>query len=209
MIITRHFVFVHMPKTGGSFVRSILRQHAPASWGMAEFHDHRPASEVPEESAHLPRFGVIRNPFPWYVSWVSYHKVQFDKGEVHPQHYYARASENGALGFIDTMRNLFELPDVTSVDGPYSRYLQHHFGPGCSLVTLLRCESLREELAQFLQSHASVPRKMLNAISEQPPVNVSRKAHYSEAYDDATRDLVFEKDREVFRAFGYEFEKPR
>lgn len=211
MILTLDFVFVHMPKTGGSFVRKLFRDHAPKSWEMREIEDHITAENTPASHAHLPKFGFVRNPYPWYVSWHNYHLDRLRSGELSLEHFFSRHSHLGELSFKATMLNIRSADEVVkSGTGFYTMYLQRHFGPNGSLVEVHKTETLRPDLLGFLQGHArELPQAMATAIAEDPRVNVSSKGHYSDNYDDELRQLVAEGDQEVLRRFGYQFQGPR
>ena len=86
MIGSRHFVFVHMPKTGGTFVQSCLEQlnqsssDKPARWfsfrraEQKPFHiirsvpKHGTVMAIPAAYEELPIVGCIRDPLEWYRS---------------------------------------------------------------------------------------------------------------------------------------------
>jgi len=72
MTITPHFVFVHLPKTGGTFVS----RHCWRIWGdqcidYPTYPKHAKRREIPAEYRHLPVVGTIRSPYDWFVS--AYH----------------------------------------------------------------------------------------------------------------------------------------
>jgi len=69
MIVTDRFVFLHLHKSGGSFVNECLRRHWP---GVREIGYHLPRSLVPAAFAQLPVIGLVRNPWSYYVSWYSF-----------------------------------------------------------------------------------------------------------------------------------------
>lgn len=96
MNITNQFVFVHMPKTGGTFVSQVLRDLSMPSWiqpklarkvffrvkntttralgfgsSSIELEKHATCNQIPEKYRGLPIIGCMRNPFDWYVS--NYH----------------------------------------------------------------------------------------------------------------------------------------
>jgi hypothetical protein len=79
--MTKYFVFVHVQKTGGSFVRQLCEEHLPADWFFdpseliptAPDHHHLGYRRVPPEFAHLPALCFVRNPWDWYVSF--YHDL--------------------------------------------------------------------------------------------------------------------------------------
>lgn len=92
MIFTDRFVYVHQPKTGGSFVTSALyrlhlldtklvslkrlwnlprREHVYSGrYGRFVYgkNKHGTCSEIPESQRHKPILGTIRNPYDRYVS---------------------------------------------------------------------------------------------------------------------------------------------
>ena len=72
MILSEHFVFLHLPKTGGSFVRELCTHYAPPAWKVRLLDHHPTIHDIPSEYANLPIFGFVRNPFDWYVSWYTY-----------------------------------------------------------------------------------------------------------------------------------------
>jgi hypothetical protein len=90
MIITDRFTFVHVPKTGGTFVSSVLFRlyHVRWTWvthlissmkrnlvykrdyGTFIYNNnkHGTCAEIPPEHLHKPVLMVIRNPYDLYVS---------------------------------------------------------------------------------------------------------------------------------------------
>lgn len=73
MLITKHFVLLHYPRTGGVFFRRMCQQHLPPEWELRELPEpHAYYSAIPPESAALPVFCLIRNPWDWYVSWYEF-----------------------------------------------------------------------------------------------------------------------------------------
>ena len=83
-------IFIHIPKTGGSSINTVLREHGGISLfgdipkrekgkGPGHFHHFR-WYEVkehvdPDVWRHYFKFAVIRNPWDRVVSWFEYHKV--------------------------------------------------------------------------------------------------------------------------------------
>lgn len=107
MNITRNFVFVHIPKTGGTFVAQVLRDLYTPAWirpvfwrkvyfrltntflaqtGWPALHveleKHTPCHAIPPRYAHLPIVSCMRNPFDWYVS-----NYRFQYWKRDPNHY--------------------------------------------------------------------------------------------------------------------------
>ena len=60
MLIADDFVFLHIPKTGGTFVQRVISEHLPdVDIGL---YTHTCYDDFPEDARHLPGFYVIRNP---------------------------------------------------------------------------------------------------------------------------------------------------
>ena len=101
MIVTDKFVFVHLPRSGGTFVSDVIRKFFPSAH---EIGHHLPRELLPREYSHLPVLGTVRNPWEFYVSL--YHYVwPRDAASM----LVSWMSENGRLGFIGSIRNLLNL----------------------------------------------------------------------------------------------------
>jgi len=204
MILTRDWVFVHMPKTGGSFVRKLMRAHAPQDWQMRELHEHVPASETPDSHRERPKFGFARHPLTWYVSWYHYLRQQ-PKGNKR----FLEASDGGSRSFAETLRAIFSMPrNQGTVErgipgGPFTQYLQIMFGPGLELATVFKMETLREDLIGFLRNHGEVPEALEVAALADAKVNTSGHGGWRAHYDAELEALVRERDAAVFEHFGY------
>jgi hypothetical protein len=74
MIIGNKFVFIHNPRTGGSFVRNSFKKIFPSANFSALEDWHKPIDLLDKRHKNKLKFGVIRNPWSWYVSW--YHHQQ-------------------------------------------------------------------------------------------------------------------------------------
>jgi len=201
MFLTRHFVFVHIPKTGGNFVHEILSQHAPRDWQLQIFDVHATHEQIPASHRHLPRLAFARNPFSWHVSW--FHFQQRARSE-----FFLRISENDTLDFAETMRRAYmgDGPLANSA-GALTQTLLDMLGEGLEGAKVGKIESMRDELLRMLGECTEVPQAMAEAIRQVPPQNTSKHAHYSTYYDDQLRDLVRAKDAPVFDFFGYEWEE--
>lgn len=202
MILTRHFVFVHVPKTGGNFVRRILLEHAPAEWQLRELDAHTHADAIPASHAALPRIAFTRNPFDWYVSW--FHFQQDTRSE-----FFLQISDGGRLDFQASMRNAFtgDGPLANSA-GALTQTLLSMLGEGLEGARVGKTEQLRDEMPRLFGACVELPPSMLRAIDELPPQNTSSRGHYSDYYDDDLVRLVEQRERPALDYFGYRFERP-
>jgi hypothetical protein len=228
VIVTDRLVFLHLHKSGGTFVNDFLLRFFP---GAQQVGYHLPRAYLPEAARGLPIFGLVRNPWDYYVSWYSF---QADKAQ--PNAFFRVTSHGRQLGFTGTVSNLVNLcgnrehfsaieaelparfvnrginltrecfaPLYGSGLGFYSFLYRRMFGGGEG-VTFGRMESLRSDLLAFLESVGIVPTvAMRDFVLKAPAVNASRHGPYQQYYDASLRELVAERDREVISRFNYEF----
>jgi hypothetical protein len=81
MLITPDFVFIHMPKTGGTFITEMLRL-VYGSRAVETGQKHATCDEIPAADREKPILSVIRSPFDRYVS--QYH---YGWWKTHPEEY--------------------------------------------------------------------------------------------------------------------------
>ena len=70
LVVCDRLVFLHVPKTGGTWVKTALRSQGYHYSGPR--FEHVPASEV---GLDLPMFGFVRSPVDWYCSMFAYCKT--------------------------------------------------------------------------------------------------------------------------------------
>ena len=101
MILTDDFVYLHMEKTGGTFVTSMLervygRDH------LVNMEKHGTVSDIPPDYATRPVVATLRNPYERYVS-----QYRFGWWKLHPENFCGEAE----------MRRLFpHYPDLSFAD---------------------------------------------------------------------------------------------
>ena len=229
MITTDRFVFLHLHKSGGTFVNECLMRFLPEARHIGY---HLPRSMVPAEAAHLPVLGFVRNPWSYYVSWYS-----FQLERPHPNFLFRILSDDGRLDFENTLRNMLDLgagsirldmviralPPAYSNQGlnlpgfalapirdtclGFYTYLYRYLYAGPDKpVTVGRLEELRDEFLPMLDFVGQpVSGEMRRYVEEESPRNISTHTDYTEYYSDALRDLVAQRDAEVIARHGYVF----
>lgn len=97
MILTDDFVYIHMPKTAGTFVaRMLARLYGEGRY--ADVSKHGTCSDIPASHAGKPIVATLRNPYERYVS-----QYRFGWWRLHPERYCGEAE----------MRRLFpHYPDL-------------------------------------------------------------------------------------------------
>jgi hypothetical protein len=228
MIVTDRFVFLHLHKSGGTFVNQALLRFVA---GARLVGYHLPRSRVPPAYAALPALGLVRNPWSYYVSWYT-----FQARRRQPNPLFRLMSDGGRLDFSGTVRNLLDLgsggarldaliaalqpsytdrglnlpgfalePIRASGLGFYS-FLYRYMYDGPGMMHIGRMERMRADLIPMLVSVGHHVGAALRAyIEEGPAKNVSTHDAYATYYDDALRDLVAERDASVIARHGYRF----
>ncbi len=69
MIISDRLCFIHLPKTGGAFVRKFLTENVPKARLYKGSHWHYPIGELKDPGNKQSIIGIVRNPLSWYVSF--------------------------------------------------------------------------------------------------------------------------------------------
>ncbi|MFT4076446.1 MAG: hypothetical protein QM647_13050 [Asticcacaulis sp.] len=191
MIISDSLVCLHLHKSGGTFLNALLMKCLRSARRVGY---HLPYSEVPAAFRGLPVLGTVRNPWDYYVSW--YH---FQQGQENPNPLFRICSEDGALGFEGTVRNLVGLVDddaridrlaaifpdhfvnhglnlrrqcIESLRGSgkgFYTFLHDRLYAGAEAPQVLRMESLREQLYGLTLGGTIVEQARMKAFLDTTP----------------------------------------
>ena len=167
MLVTDQFVFVHVPKTGGGFLRAGIHKSMEA----CDCGAHLPYRQVPPESSNLPTICFRRNPWDWYVSLWAYHK-----------------REGADETFEELLRRAF-----AHKHDLYTRVFAHVVGQAAvrdGRVHLGRFEHLRSDFVTFLDRNDIKVPELREFVLTAAPVNTSERADYRSDDDDQSRELV-------------------
>ena len=212
MLITDHFVFAHIPKSGGVFTQRLISELFPVVAAWAGNDSHRSLELLPAEHRGKPVFTLLRNPWAWYVSWFAFCAQRRDNEE------FLRNHVPGDDAFRQTIGRLLAPNHSDPATNEFMRrenigLLEMHRYHILDLeetahdITYGRLESLREDLPAFLESRGiSVPAGLGDALGARP---ANRSAHgpWQEYYDAELAALVAEKERHIIRIGGYRFEE--
>jgi hypothetical protein len=232
LIVTDNFVFLHLPRTGGTFVSEVIRKFFPSAH---EIGYHFPRALLPKEFSHLPVLGTIRNPWEFYVSWYHHQQTNNRRGPL-----FSSLSENRKLDFVQTTRNELNLGvsddklDVLIQALPKDfNYKERHIsnltrdvmrkirGTGIGLYTFrfnhlfgqaddiyfCRVESLRSDLIGFFETIGAASDALNSYVLGLDKRNISEHLHYSTYYTPELAELVLIRDRPLIERFGYVFEQ--
>jgi len=231
MLITEKFIFVHLPRTGGTFVGEVIRKFFPS---VREIGHHLPRELMPAEYSHLPAFGTVRNPWEFYVSVYHYVLTKGAKSVL-----ATWMSENGTVGVKDCIRNLVsigrnekrldeligmlpkevdysqrQIPNVSKETtnrirgtgvGYYTFRFNEMFGSPDDMF-FCRLETLKNDLMIFFENIGVATDEIREYVLSSPRKNNSEHHHYSTYYTPELAELVLASDHQLIHKFGYVFE---
>jgi hypothetical protein len=231
MIITDKFVFLHLPRTGGTFVTEIVRKFFPSAF---EIGHHMPRELLPIEYSHLPSFGIVRNPWEFYVSL--YHYILRKDAA---RQFIEWMTDDFTLDFAGSLRNLLDLgvnetrldalievlpekidyskryiPNVSKNTmrsirgmgiGYYTFRFNEMFGNEKDIY-LCRTESLKSDLIAFFDRIGAATDELRDYILRLDKKNISNHSHYSTYYTPELAELVSTREHKIVAKFGYVFE---
>ncbi|MBI2209588.1 MAG: hypothetical protein HYU47_03170 [Deltaproteobacteria bacterium] len=236
MLVTDKFVFVHLPRTGGTFVYEVIRKFFPSAH---EIGYHLPRELLPREYSRLPVLGAVRNPWEFYVSWYHHHHLSNTYSPlVNVLFWYI--SEDRKLDFVQTIRNALDLgvsdekldlliqalpenfdykkrhiPNLTkdvmrkirgTGTGLYTFRFNQMFGQADDIY-FCRVESLRSDLMAFFERIGAATDELRDYVLRLDKKNTAEHLHYSTYYTPELTELVSIRDRALIERFGYVFEQ--
>mgnify|MGYP001341121336 CR=1 FL=1 len=191
MICHKHkFIFIHIPKTGGTSIESLFIKDADIKDVPKKHHTvHDINGELLKK---YYAFTFVRNPWD---RMVSYYKFRIKRS-------FAMFNHGGS--FQEWIRFLCS-DDVQKIK-PYHFHLaimnQYQFLVSKSneipLDFIGKFENLQQDF-NIICDKIGIPKQQL------PHKNTTEHKHYTEYYDDETREMVAEKYKKDIEYFGYEF----
>lgn len=194
----KRFLFVHIPKTGGNSIQSVLQRYSedelvrarPGQDGVERFGISSPGYKLKKHSrlaeyrdalgeehfARLYKFACVRNPWERMVSYY------FTPGQ-------GKRWDRKAFQKIVS-------ESLSTTD--YLRLTPGEGDPFRNVDRVLHFENLAEEFASVC-ADLGIPATPL------PNYNKSEREHYSKYYDDELRDLVGARFADEIARFSYTF----
>ena len=197
----KRFLFVHIPKTAGNSIQSILRDYSEDELvalrggqdGIERFGLRNPTYKIKKHSTlaeykaalgevqfgDLYKFTCVRNPWDRMVS------------------YYFTPTQNMAA----RDRKKFRKAIVKALSvAEYLRLANSEEDPFGNVDYVMRFENLAEDFRTVCGTLGISPTTL-------PRYNRSRREHYSKYYDDELRELVRTRFAAEIERFGYIFER--
>lgn len=198
----RDLLFVHVPKTaGGSISQALIRERDAVVHGVRDMTVAVPCVEQLQQQLGAPlssfrTVACVRDPWDWTVS-----------GWLHVTR--NRPAYSKPPAFQDFVLGHGEGPTIRQYPHKFnnaSAYVAYHTkltqwdhlcfdGQYAEIDAVCRFESLADDLNDVLGLEIDLPH-----------VNQSERKPYREYYNDTTRQIVADRNRELIKRFGYEFD---
>lgn len=193
--------FIHIPKTGGSSLARILSQNAfnhlperikcnknyvknPLEWTIKHSRMH----ELDMRYQNFFCFAFLRNPWDLMVScfnwWTQKAKVKIRKN------YGDNLKAKGFKSFIKS--------DSSCINECYHKNEGQLYWLNNKVDFIGKFENIQQDF-DIVCDKIGIPRQIL------PHVNKTNHKHYSEYYDDETREIVAKKYTKDIEYFSYKF----
>jgi chondroitin 4-sulfotransferase 11 len=198
MINNKHkYIFIHIPKTGGTSIESALNI-------KQEHKSHEYYKKELKQYTDFFVFTIVRNPFDRSVSdykWTTNTKYPYPAKELKEMF-----MNKSFKYFLKTYYNL-QYKDVKSFRD-FNWFKDHHLthcrgqldllNPVSEIDYIIRFENLQEDF-DIVCDKIGIPHQQL------PHLNESNHKHYTEYYDEETKQIVAKKYAKDIEYFGYEF----
>jgi hypothetical protein len=207
MIVTEDFVFVHVPKTGGQFLRAAIEKTCYVV--PTDLPYHAAYSLLPAEYRDRPAIAFVRNPWDWYVSifrhwqrhgaeddaW-GYKELGAYLGDFHWFVKLACLSRGRETNVIEALMRWRGLDYYSALMTWFAEY-------GDQWAEIGRFENLRDEFTEFLDRHGIEAPGLREAVADDPRVNVGDGVDYRTQYPEWSKNLVGQT--QVAKRFRYAF----
>ena len=197
------FIFSHIPKCAGESVLSTLHKiDHTISVDPINKKSHTTFSRYmmlhPAEFNSYYKFCFVRNPFDRCVSLYHYRKKHHNRAKVNP--HWPTAQE--------LVKNNFKQMVMKHVENKHQKtqYLEAGFLDGHWLdVEMLKLVDYVGRFESLQQDFDTICDQIGIARHELPHMNRTDHKHYTEYYDDETKQIVAERYARDIEFFGYEF----
>jgi hypothetical protein len=196
------FIFIHIPKNAGTTIEWCLFGHDKKEENLYGVHggivlQHLKANELQETVGNeifktYFKFSFVRNPFSkcvseyfWEINHLGEH-LNFRSWVKLKLPNLIKTSENNNIRRIRQKHNLEQYKFLYNAQG------------GLIVDFIGKIENLQEDFNKICDE-IGIPKQQL------PYTNKSKHKHYTEYYDDETKQIVAEKYAKDIEYFGYKF----
>lgn len=224
MIYGHGFNIIHMPKTGGTWLRRVCERLPRGCKIVSEMYPHHlPARKLTDAEAALPTYVLVRNPWDWYVSLYGHWHGNIVNKRHEFRHPVNRLSEYWR-GVHERFGGTFEraMRPYLGREAPRDPHTGHRFqsmtdtfqkfvarDDGVDLRVRKFEDGPRRIFTEILQEHCPqlITPEVTRLIETHQQENVSgRRRDFRSYYTPKLRELVAELDAELIEEYGYQFE---
>lgn len=189
----RKFIFLHIPKCGGTSIESVFgswrNKHSKDYFYLGKNRQHFLLNEILDQypkCSNYFKFAFIRNPFSRIVSEYNYILLN--------------SKDLKKLSFKDFVLNLENYLNNTAYEYHNLSLCDYLLNKEGELVVdfVGRLENFQEDF-NVVCDKIGIPKQKL------PHCNKTRHKHYTEYYDDETREIIAQKFAKDIEYFEYEF----
>lgn len=191
MLLMPRSCFLHIPKTGGTWVKNaIIASGIPAREFNIDGNPHIGYKYCPEPEKYM--FAFVRHPLAFYRSyWLFKMTDGWDPKNVMDN----ECKSNDFNIFIANV--LSKYPQI------YSKFVFSFIGyPEQKIRFVGRFENLVEDLIKALNEAGEEFDE--SVIQSFPPVNVSNKSRHSALYSSEQKQQILENEAHLMKTFGYQ-----
>ena len=205
-VLLNNVFFLHIPKTGGNWVRSVIKRSGVKELKTNNISKHATydflagvhGKPVPQRSPPIKYFCVVRHPLLWYQSWFCYQHDRTwrnwgEKGNLLDWHCLTGINMERQVDF-----NRF-MVRVNNLSPGFLTFLYHSYTLN-SGARCLKNEDLREELLS-LNAEWSLGLDE-TVIAESEKVNVSRKSEI--IWDEEVLNETLTNELPLLKKYGYQ-----
>ena len=199
MINHQHkFIFIHIPRTGGTSIEEVFSHKARKYGKHQTLKTLEDQNLVPEDYF---KFSFVRN--PWSLTVSQYH-FKWKSPHDGARRWRKKHEKFSKLSFGEWVSHpFFQSPTIRSVDiairgGNAGTFLEWVKGKEVKVDFIGRFENLQQDFNVVCEK-IGIPYKKL------PHKFKTKHKHYTEYYDDETREIVAKKYAKDIKYFGYEF----
>lgn len=203
-MITNQFIFIHIPKTGGTFIRNFIKNK---NFNIINNEIHLTIKQSENYISNVPSFCFVRNPWDFYVSRFFYRQKILTKN-------------NGINGFIPLEltggnKQGFK-KHIIMLDELFENNLETK--SKCRALKIINIEKIYEIFTEnrttyigyfenFKNDLFNIFSKILNTPIKIPnnKENESKHEIYSKYYDDELIKIIEKWDKNYIKKFNYKF----
>ena len=214
MITCQNATFIHVPKCGGTYLRTILD-------GKYSLHEE---CALPSIYNAGPMIGFVRNPYTWYVSWYNFKNTGSD---IYKSNDIYKMCNRGPMDFetyldnlvnptiefkkryysvlqtFDVIASLYQVAATwIKSDKPFYEHLYDSYLVGHEIH---KNETMTQDLPSILSKIGMYTPDVENKIKTTDFINTSKKVDYRDYYTEDMCKSVLDSHQRILTVHDYKF----